>query len=67
MKVNLFFKFILSGLLSVCMCVSTFAQKQEAGSTVFKVDNLNFKKSPYSGMTREHWKEASLYFAKGCF
>jgi len=67
MKVNLFFKFILSGLLSVCMCVSTFAQKQEAGSTVFKVDNLNFKKSPYSGMTREHWKEASLYLLKGAF
>lgn len=67
MRFNLCFKFILSGLLSVCIGISTFAQKSESGSNVFKVENPDFKKSPYSGMTREHWKDAALYLLKGAF
>lgn len=34
---------------------------------VFIVQHPDFKKSPYSGMTRELWKEAALYLLQGAF
>lgn len=34
---------------------------------VFKVEHPDYKKSPYTGMTREHWKEAAKYMLEGAF
>lgn len=34
---------------------------------VFKVDNPDFNKSPYSGMTRKHWIQAGEYLLSGAF
>ncbi len=34
---------------------------------VFKVNNPDFQKSPYSGMTRKHWIEAGEYLLGGAF
>ena len=34
---------------------------------VFKPENLDFERSPYTGMTREHWIEAARYLLTGIF
>ncbi|MFD2525830.1 DUF2264 domain-containing protein [Flavihumibacter stibioxidans] len=39
----------------------------QAQNQVFRIDNPDFKKSPYTGMTRRHWKDAALYMLKGAF
>ena len=67
MRVNLFSRLVVCGLLSSVVCASAFAQQQAANLNVFKVENPDFKKSPYSGMTREHWKQAAIYLLKGAF
>lgn len=41
--------------------------KQVNGKTVFKLDKPDFKKSPLTGMTRKHWKDAALYLLEGAF
>jgi len=41
--------------------------KEVSGHTVFKVDQPDFVKSPYTGVTRKHWKEAALYLLQGAF
>ena len=33
----------------------------------FQVDKPDYKLSPYTGMTRKHWKDAALYLLKGAF
>lgn len=37
------------------------------GHTVFKVDQPDFNKSPFTGVTRKHWKDAALYLLQGAF
>lgn len=39
----------------------------ETSETVFVLKNKNMSLSPYTGMTREHWKEAALYLLEGAF
>lgn len=36
-------------------------------NNVFKVVNPNHNLSPYTGMTKQHWKDAALYLLKGAF
>lgn len=38
-----------------------------ASAKVFKVENPDKKLSPYTGMTREHWKQAAQYLLEGAF
>ncbi len=45
---------------------SSFSQ-QVNGHTIFKVDNPDFAKSPLTGVTRKHWKDAALYLLQGAF
>lgn len=40
---------------------------QVNGKTVFKLDQPDFKKSPLTGMTRKHWKDAAMYLLEGAF
>lgn len=42
-------------------------QKKMPNQPVFQVNNPDHQLSPYTGMTREHWKEAALYLLKGAF
>src|SRR6478735_5511357 len=37
------------------------------GKTIFKVAHPNLKLSPYTGMTRENWKDAARYMLEGAF
>lgn len=39
----------------------------ETSETVFVLKNKNMSLSPYTGMTREHWKEVALYLLEGAF
>lgn len=38
-----------------------------ATDKVFKVENPDYKLSPYTGMTRQHWKDADKYLLEGAF
>ncbi|MEI6948125.1 DUF2264 domain-containing protein [Paraflavisolibacter sp. H34] len=37
------------------------------GKTVFTISNPDYKLSPQTGMTRQHWKDAALYLLQGAF
>jgi hypothetical protein len=52
---------VMSLMALLVVLVSVFAQQ------VFKVENPDFKKSPYTGMNRQHWKDAALYMLDGAF
>ncbi|WP_304197678.1 DUF2264 domain-containing protein [Flavobacterium alvei] len=34
---------------------------------VFEIVNPNYELSPYTGMTKQHWKDAAFYLLKGAF
>ena len=40
---------------------------QAESSNVFDVKQPDFKKSPYTGLTRKHWMEAAKYILNGAF
>ena len=42
-------------------------QKRESNHAIFQVKNPDYKVSPYTGMTRKHWKDAALYLLDGAF
>ena len=55
---------------------ATYIQASPAGATkaesnlsdnIFVVENPDYDKSPYSGMTRQHWIEAGKYLLEGAF
>jgi len=41
--------------------------KTKANNEPFKIDNPDYKLSPHTGMTRQHWKDAALHMLKGAF
>lgn len=43
------------------------AKDAKVSDNVFVVKNPDFSKSPFSGMTREHWLEAAEYILNGAF
>lgn len=36
-------------------------------SNIFNIVNPNYELSPYTGMTKQHWKDAALYLLQGAF
>ena len=58
---------LFATVLSAQKSTSTVQNKTEISTNVFNVSNPNYELSPYTGMTREHWKEAGLYLLKGAF
>lgn len=54
------------------ICLTASAQQQEkfqntAQNNIFEISNPDFTVSPYTGMTKQHWKDAALYLLKGAF
>jgi hypothetical protein len=50
--------------LNLCL----HAQMSESGDQqVFRVESPDYKKSPFTGVTRKHWKDAALYMLRGAF
>ncbi|MDW7692406.1 DUF2264 domain-containing protein [Flammeovirgaceae bacterium SG7u.111] len=41
--------------------------KMYGGQPIFQIENPDYDKSPYTGMTREHWKDAANYVLEGAF
>lgn len=54
-------RFTLMAVFLFLLC-SMYAQ-----SSTFQVENPDFKQSPYTGMTRTHWKQAARYLLEGAF
>lgn len=54
-------KLILTALV-LCMTLGGFAAPK-----TFKIENPDKKLSPYTGMNREHWKQAAQYLLEGAF
>lgn len=44
-----------------------FSKQKENISNIFEVKKANYEISPYTGMTKQHWKDAALYLLKGAF
>ncbi|MGC4233159.1 MAG: DUF2264 domain-containing protein [Niabella sp.] len=42
-------------------------QKRVPNQPLFKIDNPDYKLSPKTGITREHWKQMGLYLLRGAF
>ncbi|WP_431241889.1 DUF2264 domain-containing protein [Flavobacterium sp. P21] len=53
--------------LTVIFGQSLFSQQKENTENVFQVKNPDFKNSPYTGMTKQHWRDAALYLLEGAF
>ncbi|MDO9153268.1 MAG: DUF2264 domain-containing protein [Paludibacter sp.] len=47
--------------------VGAVNDKKTTSPHTFIPQYLNYKLSPYSGITREHWKDAALYLLQGAF
>jgi hypothetical protein len=69
-------KKISIGLLFVIVYLQTIAQSNVHnpaystklnGKTVFRLNQPDFKTSPFTGMTRKHWKDAAMYLLEGAF
>lgn len=70
-------QFIIHAFVLLVISVSPAAQTgsvhppaysvQQEGQTIFKVNNPDHKKSPFTGMTRQHWKDAAMYLLEGAF
>lgn len=57
---SFFLLFLMAFPLSVWAAVPT-------EKSVFKVENPDKLLSPYTGMTRQHWKDAATYLLEGAF
>lgn len=53
--------------LAAISSISLSAQKKENKANVFELQNPDYKISPQTGMTKQHWKDAALYLLEGAF
>ncbi|MBQ0073853.1 MAG: DUF2264 domain-containing protein [Prevotella sp.] len=51
-------------ILTIMMALMAF---MSVDAKVFTIENPDKKQSPYTGMTREHWKQAAQYLLEGPF
>ena len=54
-------------LLASIFSVSVFSQQKENTADIFQIKDPDYKISPYTGMTKQHWKDAALYLLEGAF
>jgi len=52
-------------IVTTLFSVSSFSQPKQNG--VFQIENPNYEASPYTGMTKQHWKDAAMYLLEGAF
>jgi hypothetical protein len=53
--------------LAAISSISLSAQQKENKANVFELQNPDYKISPQTGMTKQHWKDAALYLLEGAF
>ena len=55
-------------LLPIIFLVSSlYAQEQPTNGQVFEIKSPDYDLSPYTGMTKQHWKDAAMYLLQGAF
>nr|WP_288833923.1 DUF2264 domain-containing protein [uncultured Flavobacterium sp.] len=62
-------------LVLLTLCLPVWAQQSENkkaleksnSNSVFEIKNPDFKLSPETGMTKQHWKDAAMYLLEGAF
>lgn len=58
-------------LLCISLATMPFAflsaETQPANTNIYTIDQPDYRLSPLTGMTREHWKDAAKYLLKGAF
>lgn len=70
--------FILFPVFVCCICTAfaqnapddlgkVLQQKHVTNQSLFKIDQPDYQRSPYTGMTRKHWRDAALYLLRGAF
>ena len=53
--------------LHAAVTLKDYLTELQTSPKVFQVEKPDYKLSPYTGMTRQHWKDAALYLLKGAF
>lgn len=53
--------------LTTISSISLFSQKKENKANIFEIQNPDYKISPQTGMTKQHWKDAAFYLLEGAF
>lgn len=53
--------------LAIIFGQSLFSQQKENTENVFLIKNPDFSISPYTGMTKQHWRDAAMYLLEGAF
>lgn len=54
-------------LLAISCNPTLFAQQKATTNEAFQIVNPDYKLSPYTGMTKQHWKDAAMYLLEGAF
>src|SRR5690554_5496051 len=62
----LFFALIMKKVLLKVLLMLGLATPMNA-QQLFTINNPDYRKSPHTGMTRQHWKEAALFMLDGAF
>lgn len=65
MKKNTIYYLLLLVIVSACNCGNKSAVANS--NNIFSITNPDYDLSPYTGVTREHWKEAATYLLEGAF
>ncbi len=60
-------KNLLLAMIFLHGCVAVFAADQDDNQPVFKLNNPDYKTSPLTGMSRQHWIDAAQYMLEGAF
>lgn len=58
---------ISAGTTPIAGAKPGMCHKAMTSDNIFRVENPDYVKSPYSGMTRKHWIEAAKYLLDGAF
>lgn len=58
---------ISAGTTQIAGAKPGMCHKAMTSDNIFRVENPDYVKSPYSGMTRKHWIEAAKYLLDGAF
>ena len=58
---------ISAGTTPIAGAKPGICHKAMTSDNIFRVENPDYVKSPYSGMTRKHWIEAAKYLLDGAF
>lgn len=66
MKLKYSFLFLLLNFLPI-VAQEQKTVKNSTDENVFNIVNPNYKMSPHTGMTKQHWKDAALYLLNGAF